>query len=415
MNAVTDIVSDDLVNSWRKDFPILEQKVNGKDLVYLDNAATTQKPTVVIDTITRYYTDINSNIHRGVHTLSQLATDEYEGTREKIRQFINAKSLSEVIFTRGTTEAINLLVSAWGGSELKPGDEVIISEMEHHSNIVPWQMICEKTGAILKVIPMNDDGDLLIDEYKKLINEKTKMVAVVHVSNALGTVNPIEEIIEIAHAHDALVLIDGAQAVAHLAVDVQKLDCDFYVFSGHKLYGPTGIGMLYGKESLLEKIPPYQGGGDMIRMVTFEKTEYNDLPYKFEAGTPNIAGTIALSAAIDYVLDIGFDAIHAHEAALLDYATETLQEIPCFRPIGTAKEKASVLSFMIKGIHPHDLGTILDTEGIATRTGHHCAMPVMTHFNVPATARASFALYNTKAEVDVLKAGLLKTMEVMGV
>ena len=415
MNAVSNIISNDTVENWRKDFPILDQKINGHDLVYLDNAATTQKPNSVIETISRYYSEINSNIHRGVHTLSQLATDEYEDTRKKAQQLLNAKSLSEIIFTRGTTEAINLIVSSWGGSELKAGDEVIISEMEHHSNIVPWQMICERTGAILKVIPMNDDGELLIDEYKKLINEKTKMVAVVHVSNALGTINPVKEIIKIAHDHDALVLLDGAQAVAHLDVDVQELDCDFYAFSGHKLYGPTGIGVLYGKEKLLEKMPPYQGGGDMIRMVTFEKTEYNDLPYKFEAGTPNIAGTIGLGAAIDYVSGIGFDAINAHENTLLEYATEQLQEIAGFRAIGTAKEKASVLSFVIKGIHPHDLGTILDTEGIATRTGHHCAMPVMAHFKLPATARASFALYNTKQEVDILKAGLIKTMEVMGV
>ena len=415
MNAVSNIISNDTVENWRKDFPILDQKINGHDLVYLDNAATTQKPNSVIETISRYYSEINSNIHRGVHTLSQLATDEYEDTRKKAQQLLNAKSLSEIIFTRGTTEAINLIVSSWGGSELKAGDEVIISEMEHHSNIVPWQMICERTGAILKVIPMNDDGELLIDEYKKLINEKTKMVAVVHVSNALGTINPVKEIIKIAHDHGALVLLDGAQAVAHLAVDVQELDCDFYAFSGHKLYGPTGIGVLYGKEKLLEKMPPYQGGGDMIRMVTFEKTEYNDLPYKFEAGTPNIAGTIGLGAAIDYVSGIGFDAINAHENTLLEYATEQLQEIAGFRAIGTAKEKASVLSFVIKGIHPHDLGTILDTEGIATRTGHHCAMPVMAHFKLPATARASFALYNTKQEVDILKAGLIKTMEVMGV
>ena len=415
MNAVSNIISNDTVENWRKDFPILDQKVNGHDLVYLDNAATTQKPNSVIETISRYYSEINSNIHRGVHTLSQLATDEYEDTRKKAQQLLNAKSLSEIIFTRGTTEAINLIVSSWGGSELKAGDEVIISEMEHHSNIVPWQMICERSGAILKVIPMNDYGELLIDEYKKLINEKTKMVAVVHVSNALGTINPVKEIIKIAHDHGALVLLDGAQAVAHLAVDVQELDCDFYAFSGHKLYGPTGIGVLYGKEKLLEKMPPYQGGGDMIRMVTFEKTEYNDLPYKFEAGTPNIAGTIGLGAAIDYVSGIGFDAIHAHENTLLEYATEQLQEIAGFRAIGTAKEKASVLSFVIKGIHPHDLGTILDTEGIAIRTGHHCAMPVMAHFKLPATARASFALYNTKQEVDILKAGLIKTMEVMGV
>ncbi|MFK8068329.1 MAG: SufS family cysteine desulfurase [Gammaproteobacteria bacterium] len=419
MNAVSkniqNEIENDVVENWRKDFPILDQKVNGNDLVYLDNAATTQKPTAVIETISRYYSEINSNIHRGVHKLSQLATDEYEDTREKVRQFLNANSLSEIIFTRGTTEAINLIAESWGGSELQAGDEVIISAMEHHANIVPWQIICEKTGAKLNVIPMNDDGELLIDEYKKLINEKTKIVAVVHVSNALGTINPVKEIIEIARAHDALVLLDGAQAVAHMAIDVQELDCDFYVFSGHKLYGPTGIGVLYGKEKLLEKMPPYQSGGDMILTVSFEKTEYNDLPYKFEAGTPNIAGTIGLGSAIDYVSKIGFDAIATHENALLEYATEQLQSLPGFRTIGTAKQKASVLSFVIKGVHPHDLGTILDTEGIATRTGHHCAMPVMTYFGVPATARASFALYNTKAEVDVLKNGLIKTMEIMGV
>ncbi len=408
-------IENEIVENWRKDFPILDQKVSGKNLVYLDNAATTQKPNSVIEIINRYYSKINSNIHRGVHTLSQLATDEYEDTREKVRQFLNAKSLAEIIFTRGTTEAINLIAESWGGSELQTGDEVIISAMEHHANIVPWQIICEKTSAKLNVIPMNDNGELLIDEYKKLINEKTKIVALVHISNALGTINPVKEIIDIARAHDALVLLDGAQAVAHMGIDVQALDCDFYVFSGHKLYGPTGIGVLYGKEKLLEKMPPYQSGGDMIRTVTFEKTEYNDLPYKFEAGTPNIAGTIGLGSAIDYVLEIGFDAIATHENALLEYATEELQSLPGFRAIGTAKQKASVLSFVIKGVHPHDLGTILDTEGIATRTGHHCAMPVMTYFGVPATARASFALYNTKSEVDVLKNGLIKTMEIMGV
>jgi cysteine desulfurase/selenocysteine lyase len=328
---------------------------------------------------------------------------------------LNARSTREIIFTRGTTEAINLVASSWGGSELQPGDEVIISEMEHHSNIVPWQLICEQTGAILKVIPMNDQGELLIDEYKKLINEKTRIVGVVHVSNALGTINPVKEIIDLAHQNDIPVLLDGAQAVAHIAVDVQALDCDFYAFSGHKLYGPTGIGVLYGKEALLEKMPPYQGGGDMILTVAFDKTEYNELPYKFEAGTPNIADTIALQTAIDYVLNIGFDAIQAHEDALLNYATESLLDLPGMRPIGTASHKASVFSFVITGIHPHDLGTILDNDGIATRTGHHCAMPVMTHFQVPATARASFALYNTLSEVDDLKAGLINAMEVMGV
>lgn len=415
MNTAVTMIEANRAENWRKDFPLLEQKIRGKQLVYLDNAATTQKPQSVIDTISRYYSEINSNIHRGVHTLSQLATDEYENTREKVRQLINARSLGEIIFVRGTTEAINLVTSCWGGSELKAGDEVIISEMEHHSNIVPWQMICDKTGARLKVIPMNDDGELLIDEYKKLITDKTKMVAVVHVSNALGTINPVKQIIEIAHSHEVPVLLDGAQAVAHMAVDVQELDCDFYAFSGHKLYGPTGIGVLYGKQALLEKMPPYQGGGDMIRMVSFEKTEYNDLPYKFEAGTPNIADTIGLKAAIEYVQAIGFDAIHAHEETLLNYASEALKELPGFRIIGTASKKASVLSFVIKGLHPHDLGTILDNQGIATRTGHHCAMPVMTHFNVPATARASFALYNTQDEVDQLKAGLIRAMEVMGV
>lgn len=415
MNTAVTMIEANRVENWRKDFPLLDQKVRGKQLVYLDNAATTQKPQSVIDTLSRYYCEINSNIHRGVHTLSQLATDEYENTREKVRQLINARSLSEIIFVRGTTEAINLVTSCWGGTELNAGDEVIISEMEHHSNIVPWQMICEQTGARLKVIPMNDDGELRVDEYKKLITDRTKMVAVVHVSNALGTINPVKQIIEIAHDHQVPVLLDGAQAVAHIAVDVQDLDCDFYAFSGHKLYGPTGIGVLYGKQSLLEKMPPYQGGGDMIRMVSFEKTEYNDLPYKFEAGTPNIADTIGLNAAIDYVLDIGFDAIHAHEESLLNYATESLRELPGFRIIGSASEKASVLSFVIKGVHPHDLGTILDEQGIATRTGHHCAMPVMTHFKVPATARASFALYNTLDEVDQLKAGLIRAMEVMGV
>ncbi len=415
MNAVTKLIDTKTAAKWRKDFPILDQTIDGKDLVYLDNAATTQKPACVIETLSRYYSEINANIHRGVHTLSQRATDEYEGTRESVRRFINAGNSSEIIFVRGTTEAINLVANAWGASELKSGDEILITEMEHHSNIVPWQMICEKTGASLKVVPIDDNGDLLIDEYKKLINEKTRLVGVVHVSNALGTVNPVKEIIDIAHAHGALVLIDGAQAVAHMPVDVCDLDCDFYAFSGHKLYGPTGIGVLYGKEALLEKMPPWQGGGDMIRMVTFDRTEYNDLPWKFEAGTPNIADTIGLTSAIEYIEGIGFDAIKAHEDNLLAYAIETLSSVPGFRVIGTAKEKASVLSFVIEGIHPHDLGTILDTEGIAIRTGHHCAMPVMNRFGVPATARASFALYNTAEEVDTLKAGLMKTMEVMGV
>lgn len=415
MSSVANVITSAKPNPWRADFPILEQKIRDKDLVYLDNAATTQKPQCVIDTINRYYCEINSNIHRGVHTLSQLATDEYEATRETVRQFINAKSLKEVIFTRGTTESINLVASSWGGSELKAGDEVIISAMEHHSNIVPWQMICEQTGAILKVIPMNNEGELLINEYKALITEKTKMVAIVHVSNALGTINPVKDIIDIAHEHDIVVLLDGAQSVAHLSVDVQAIDCDFFAFSGHKLYGPTGIGVLYGKQALLEKMPPYQGGGDMILAVSFEKTEYNELPYKFEAGTPNIADTIGLAKAIDYVNAIGLETIAEYEDQLLRYATTQLSEIPGFRVIGSAKQKASVLSFVIKGVHPHDLGTILDMDGIATRTGHHCAMPVMDYYNVPATARASFALYNTFEEVDHLKAGLIKSMELMGV
>lgn len=402
-------------NPWRKDFPILDQKIRGKDLVYLDNAATTQKPAVVIETIDRYYREINSNIHRGVHTLSQLATDEYEATRETVRDFLNAKSTKEIIFTRGTTEAINLVARCWGGANLQAGDEVIISAMEHHSNIVPWQMICDETGAKLNVIPMTEQGELQLDEFKKRITDRTRFLAIVHVSNALGTINPVEEMIHIAKQHNIPVLLDGAQAVAHLQVDVQALDCDFYAFSGHKLYGPTGIGVLYGKEALLESMPPYQGGGDMILSVSFDKTEYNELPYKFEAGTPNIADTIALANAIEYVQNIGLEEIARYEDALLKYATDALSSIPGFRVIGEAEHKASVLSFVIKGVHPHDLGTILDTEGIATRTGHHCAMPVMDFYKVPATARASFALYNTFEEVDKLKAGLLKAMELMGV
>ena len=390
------------VEGLRRDFPILEQRVHGKPLVYLDNAATTQKPLAVIEALSRYYREYNSNIHRGVHTLSQKATEAYEAARAAVQRFVNAKSSREIVFVRGTTEAINLVAQSYGRARLERGDEILISAMEHHSNIVPWQLLCEQTGAVLKVIPINSAGELILEAYEPLLSPRTRLVSLVHISNALGTLNPIRAIIERAHAQGVPVLIDGAQAVAHVGVDVQDLDCDFYAFSGHKLFAPTGIGVLYGKAELLEAMPPYQGGGDMIKRVTLEKTIYNDLPYKFEAGTPNIAGTIGLGAAIDYVNEVGLEAIGRHEQALLDYATERALEIPGLRLIGTAREKASILSFVVEGIHPHDLGTILDHEGIAIRTGHHCAMPVMNHFQVPATARASFAFYNTHAEVDRL-------------
>ena len=400
------------VETYRQDFPILEQTVRDMPLVYLDNAATAQKPRQVIEVLDDYYRSYNSNIHRGVHTLSELATDAYETARKKIQRFINAESLQEVIFVRGTTEGINLVAQSYGRSRLGAGDEIIVSTMEHHSNIVPWQLLCEQTGATLKVIPINDAGELDMDEYKNLLNERTRIVAIVHISNALGTINPIAEITEQAHAAGAVVVIDGAQAAPHTKLDMAALDCDFYTFSGHKLFGPTGIGVLYGKQALLEDMPPYQGGGDMIKMVTFEKTLYNDLPYKFEAGTPYIAGVIGLGAAVDYVSDVDLDRIHDYEHGLLQYAAEAAATVPGLRLIGTAADKASILSFVVDGIHPHDLGTILDHDGIAIRTGHHCAMPVMERFGIPATARASLAFYNTTEEVDKLVAGIDKAKNI---
>ncbi len=400
------------VEKIRQDFPALRGKVHGKPLVYLDNAATSQKPQVVIDTVTRYYLSENSNVHRGVHFLSELATQAYESARTRVRQFLNAAHEREIIFTRGTTESINLVAHSYGRSRIKAGDEIVISAIEHHSNIVPWQMVCEEKGATLRVIPVNDAGELLLEEYERLLCDRTKLVSVVYVSNALGTINPVRQIIALAHRRGIPVLLDGAQAAPHLAVDVQDLECDFYAFSGHKLFGPTGIGILYGKAELLEAMPPYQGGGDMISVVTFEKTLYNSLPYKFEAGTPHIAGAIGLAAGIDYVQRIGLNRIAAYETDLLAYGTELLSAIPGLRIIGTAKEKAGVLSFVLDGIHAHDVGTILDHEGIAIRAGHHCAMPVMKRFGVPATARASLAFYNTREELDALAKGLHKVIEV---
>lgn len=389
------------IQKIRADFPILSQKVNGKPLVYFDNGATSQKPQVVIDAIEKYYQEINANIHRGVHTLSQLATDAYEVSRAKIQNHINAKFLHEVLFTSGTTFGINLVANGFA-SILKPGDEVLVSALEHHSNIVPWQMLCEKTGATLKVIPMNENGELIISEYDKLLSPKTKIVTVNHISNALGTINPIKYMIDKAHDVGAAILIDGAQAVPHLKPDVQALDCDFYVFSGHKMCGPTGTGVLYGKEAWLNKLPPYQGGGEMIKEVTFEKTTYADLPHKFEAGTPNIAGGIVLGTAIDYMNEIGFENIQKQELELLDHATKRLLEIDGLRIFGTSEAKTSVVSFNIDGIHPYDIGTIIDKLGIAVRTGHHCAQPIMNFFGIPGTIRASFSFYNTKEEIDTL-------------
>ena len=408
-------LSGDEVERIRRDFPILRQEVHGKPLVYLDNAATSQKPSQVIAALDHYYNADNANIHRGVHTLSERATAAYEGGRDKIKQFLNAADRREIVFVRGATEAINLVAQSFARPRLKPGDEILITEMEHHSNIVPWQMVCEQTGAVLKVVPIDEAGELLLDDFHRLLSVRTKLVAVVHVSNALGTVNPVEEIIAAAHAQGVPVLLDGAQAVPHVAVDVQALDCEFYVFSGHKLYAPTGSGALYGKAALLEAMPPYQGGGDMIRSVTFAKTEYNALPYKFEAGTPHIAGGIGLGAAIDYVSNIGLQAIAAWEDELLRYATARVLEIPGVRLIGTARHKAGILSFVMDGVHPHDIGTILDHEGVAIRTGHHCAMPVMDHFAVPATARASLALYNNRDDIDRLLDAVIKVKEVFRV
>lgn len=402
------------VEKIRQDFPILQQKVNGNPLVYFDNAASSQKPIQVIETISRYYKEDNANIHRGVHTLSERATEKYESARIKIQKYLNANSHHEIVFVKGTTDAINLVAQTYGRKNIGKGDEILISYLEHHSNIVPWQMLCEERGAVLKVIPMNEKGELLFDEFEKLLSEKTKILAITHVSNALGTVNPVKWMIQKAHAMGVPVLVDGAQAVPHMLVDVKDLDCDFYAFSGHKIFGPTGIGILYGKEKFLEEMPPYQGGGDMILQVSFEKTTYNTLPYKFEAGTPHIAGAIGLGAAIDYLQKIDFQAAMLHEHQLLEYATERLLHIPGIKIIGTAKEKLGVISFELEMVHPHDIGTILDQSGVAIRTGHHCAMPVMKWFGVPATARASFAFYNTKQEVEVMVRALECVKQLFG-
>ena len=409
---VHDAGGDFDVQKLRRDFPILRQRIHGRTLVYLDNAATSQKPQVVIDAICRYYERNNANIHRGVHFLSEHATEEYEGARRTVQQFLNAADASEIIFVRGATEAINLVAQTYGRTNVHAGDEVFITAMEHHSNIVPWQILCEEKNARLRVAPISDSGELLLEDFEKLLGPRTKIVALTHISNALGTINPVWRIIEMARRWNIPVLVDGAQAVPHLKVDVQALDCDFYVFSGHKVYGPTGIGVLYGKSALLEAMPPYQGGGDMISSVTFEKTIYNKLPYKFEAGTPHVAGAIGLGAAIEYVNGLGMDNIAAYEHELLAYATEAVSTIPGIRVIGTAKEKASVLSFLLDTVHPHDIGTILDQEGIAIRTGHHCAQPVMQRLGITATARASFAFYNTREEVDALVEGIQKVREV---
>jgi cysteine desulfurase/selenocysteine lyase len=400
------------VDRIREDFPILKERIHGRPLVYLDSAATSQKPRVVIDAITNYYAAQNANVHRGVHYLSQIATREYEDARVRIQRFISAAETHEIIYTRGTTESINLVAQSYGRKFVSEGDEIIISTMEHHSNIVPWQMLCEAQRAKLRVIPINDNGELMIDDFARMLNKRVKMVAVAHISNALGTINPVKRIIELAHSQDIPVLLDGAQAAPHLKVDVRDLDCDFYAFSGHKMCGPTGIGVLYGKSHWLESMPPVMGGGDMIASVTFEKTTYNTLPYKFEAGTPNIEGAVGLGAAVAYLNSVGLDRIAAYEHELLDYATEVIGAIPGVTIIGAAREKASVLSFTVKDIHPHDIGTILDQEGIAVRAGHHCAQPVMKRFDVPATARASLAFYNTKEEIDALAAGIQKTIEV---
>ncbi len=401
------------VEKIRNDFPILGVQVNGKDLVYLDNAATTQKPKRVIDALVSYYEKQNSNVHRGVHFLSDKATTEYENARNNIARFINAEKPHELIFVRGTTEAINLAASSYGEIAVKAGDEVIVSYLEHHSNIVPWQLLCERKGASLKVIPVNDAGELDIEAYKKLLSGKTKIVAVNHVSNSLGTVNPVREIIRLAHEAGAVVLIDGAQSVQHMKINVLDLDADFYAFSGHKMYGPTGIGVLYGKENLLESMPPYQGGGDMIRNVSFEKTTFNELPFKFEAGTPDISGSIVLSEAVDYILSVGIENIGKHEHELLEYGTARLSEIDGFRLIGSAKEKASVISFLLDGIHPYDTGMILDKMGIAVRTGLHCTEPLMKRFGITGTVRASIAMYNTKSELDLLIEGVKKAKKML--
>ena len=400
------------IEAVRADFPILSTLVRGKPLVYLDNAATTQKPQAVIDRLVRYYSTENSNVHRGVHYLSEVATVAFEGVRTEVMQFLNARTVKEIIFTRGTTESINLVTQSWGRQNVRAGDEVIISAIEHHSNIVPWQLLCEEKGATLRIIPVNDRGELDMEADERMLTDRVRIVAVGHISNALGTINPIRRITEMAHAAGALVLIDGAQGVPHGTVDVQAIGCDFYAFSAHKVYGPTGVGVLYGREALLDSMPPWQGGGDMILSVAFDKTTYNALPYKFEAGTPNIAGVVALGAALQYVAQLGVERITAWEDDLLTYTTARLQEIEGVRLIGSAAEKASVISFVLEGVHPHDIGTILDQEGVAIRTGHHCAQPLMMRFNVPATGRASFGLYNTREEADRLVSALQKVIEV---
>jgi cysteine desulfurase / selenocysteine lyase len=402
------------VERIRKDFPILHQEVHGKPLVYLDSAATSQKPQAVLDALSAYYTTDNANVHRGVHLLSERATAAYEGARVGVQRFLNAARSDEIVFVRGTTEGINLVAHSYGRRVVGPGDEVVISALEHHSNIVPWQMLCEEQSATLRVVPIDDAGQVDLEAYEKLLSNRTKLVAVAHVSNALGTVVPVARLVAMAHHRGVPVLVDGAQAVPHLPVDVRELGCDFYVFSGHKVFGPTGIGVLYGKAELLERMPPYQGGGDMIKAVTFEKTTYNDLPYKFEAGTPHIAGAIGLGVALAYLEDLGRDRVAAYEHDLLVYGTEVLAARPDLRLIGTAREKASVLSFVVEGVHAHDVGSILDREGIAVRTGHHCAMPVMQRFGVPATTRASLALYNSREDLDALARALEKVQEIFG-
>ena len=402
------------VQRVREDFPALHQDVHGKPLVYLDSAATTLKPQSVIDAVDEVYARDCANIHRAVHLLSQRATARFEEAREKVRAFVNASKKTEIVFTRGTTEAINLVSQSWGRSSLREGDEVLVTELEHHSNIVPWQILCQQTGAKLVVVPMTDRGEVLREAFENKLSERTRLVAMAHVSNALGTLLPVSELIALAHERGALVLLDGAQAVSHVDVDVQALDCDFYAFSGHKLYGPTGIGVLYGRERLLDKMPPYQGGGDMIRSVTFEETIYNDLPYKFEAGTPHIAGAIGLGAAIDYFSSFDAGLIHAHENAVLHYATEALEAVPGLRLIGTAPGKVAALSFLMESAHPHDIGTIVDAEGVAIRTGHHCAQPVMEHFGIAATARASLGMYNNREDIDALVTALRKVQELFG-
>jgi cysteine desulfurase/selenocysteine lyase len=410
--SVAEIVTTYPIHRIRRDFPILARNARGHKLVYLDNAATTQKPQQVIDRIVRYYTQENSNVHRGVHYLSEIATIEFENARGTVQRFINAKDVKEVIFTRGTTESINLVAQTWGRANVREGDEIVITAIEHHSNIVPWQMLCAEKSATLRVAPVNDAGEVIVEELERMLNPRVKLVALNHASNALGTINPVQRIVALAHANGSLVLVDGAQGVPHLGVDVQDLGADFYAFSAHKVYGPTGVGVLYGRQELLEAMPPWQGGGDMILSVSYEKTTYNALPYKFEAGTPNIEGVVGLAAALDYVGSIGLDAIGAYEHELLVYATQRLQEIDGLRIIGTAAEKAAVISFVLEGVHPHDIGTILDQEGVAVRTGHHCAQPLMMRFNVPATGRASFGLYNTREEADALVAALHKVIEV---